>query len=205
MLKTLRRKSKRWLILKIRTKDFLKEQLWIYLLIFSSIALCAWIFNRWIEALMFCIAHTCIRNAFEKQFHFNKLAYCLALTLTIVWFAIPITLPISISLLSSIPIAFFISFVGFLAQDRLDKAHEIKELQNHIRELLDKIMHKDIFAMNEDELYQHCRSKGLSEEDCKIAYFIIIERLKGKELYAAIGYCERQAIRKRKKILNTIK
>ena len=205
MLKTLNKKSKRLLILKIRIKDFIKQQLWVYLIVFASIALCSWIFNKWIEGIMFCIAHTVIRTAFDKQFHFNTTAYCLSLTLAIIWFAIPITLPLATSLLSSIPIAFLICFFGYLAQDRLDKAKKIKELRLHIQELLNKIMHKDIFAMTEDELYEHCRSKGLSEEDCKIAYFMIIERLKGKELYEAIGYSERQTKRKRKKILETIK
>lgn len=204
MLKTLNNKSKRWLILKIRLKDFIKQQLWVYLIVFASIALCSWIFNRWIEGGMFCVAHTTIRNAFDKQFHFNTTAYCLSLTLAIIWFAIPLTLPLTLSLLSSIPIAFLICFVGYLAQDRVDKARNIKALERHVRELLDKIMHKNIFAMSEEELYAHCRSRGLDDADCKIAYFIIIERLRGKELYEAIGYSERQTKRKRKKILETI-
>lgn len=204
MLKTLKRKSKRLLILKIRTKDFIKQQLWVYLIVFASIALCSWIFDKWIEGIMFCIAHTAIRTAFDKQFHFHTTAYCLSLTLAIIWFAIPITLPIATSLLSSIPVAFLICFVGYLAQDRLDKAKKIRDLNRHIKELLDKIMHKSIFAMSEDELYAHCRSRGLDDADCKIAYFMIIERLKGKELYEAIGYSERQTKRKRKKILETI-
>lgn len=205
MLKTLKKRSKRLLILKIRLKDFIKQQLWVYLIVFASIALCSWIFDKWIEGIMFCIAHMAIRTAFDKQFHFNTTAYCLSLTLAIIWFAIPITLPLATSLLSSIPIAFLICFFGYLAQDRLDKAKKIRELNLHIKELLDKIMHKDIFAMSEDELYEHCRSRSLSDEDCKIAYFMIIERLKGKELYEAIGYSERQTKRKRKKILETIK
>lgn len=205
MLKTLNKKSKRLLILKIRIKDFIKEQLWVYLIVFSSIALCSWLFNKWIEAIMLCIAHTCIRNAFDKQFHFNTTAYCLSLTLAIIWFAIPITLPLAISLLSSIPIAFLISFFGFIAQDRVDLIIETKKLENYAKELLEKLNHKDIYAMNEDELYEHCRNCGLSEEDCKIAYFIVIERLKGKELYQAINYSERQTKRKRKEILNKIK
>ena len=204
MLKTLKRKSKKFLILKIRIKDFIKQQLWVYLIVFASIALCSWIFNKWIEGIMFCIAHTAIRTAFDKQFHFNTTAYCLTLTLAIIWFAIPITLPLAVSLLSSIPVAFLICFFGYLAQDRLDKAKKIRELNKHNRELLDKIMHKDIFTMSEEELYAHCRSRGLDETDCKIAYLMIIERLKGKELYEAIGYSERQTKRKRKKILETI-
>lgn len=204
MLKTLNKKSKQLLILKIRVKDFIKQQLWVYLVVFASIALCSWLFDKWIEGIAFCIAHTAIRTAFDKQFHFNTTAYCLSLTLTIIWFAIPITLPLATSLLSSIPVAFLICFFGYLAQDRLDKAIKIRKLEKHIKELIDQIIHKDIFAMSEDELYAHCRSRGLDDSDCKIAYFLIIERLKGKELYEAIGYSERQTKRKRKKILETI-
>ena len=37
-----------------------------------------------------------------------------------------------------------------------------------------------------------------------IAYYVVIERLKGKELYEAIGYSEAQTKRKRTKILNLI-
>lgn len=154
---------------------------------------------------MFCVAHTCIRNAFDKQFHFNSTAYCLTLTMAIIWFSIPITLPLATSLLGSIPIAFLICFFGFIAQDRVDLYNEVAELNNYVNELLQRLNHKDIYAMNEDELYEHCRNCGLSEEECKIAYFVVIERLKGKDLYKAINYSERHAKRKRKDILDKIK
>lgn len=191
--------------IKLAIKDFIIDELWQYLIIFASIALCAWIFNKWIEAIMFCIAHTCIRNAFNKQFHFNITAYCLSLTMAIIWFSIPITLPLTTSLLSSIPVAFLICFVGFIAQDRVDLYGDIQKLNLYVSELLSKVNHKDIYAMSEDELYKHCRNCGLGEEDCKIAYFVVIERLKGKELYKAINYSERQTKRKRKDILDKIK
>lgn len=190
---------------KLKIKDFLIDSLWEYLIVIASIILCAWIFNKWIEAVMFCIAHICIRNAFDKQFHFNSIALCLSLTMAIVWFSIPITMPIATSLLSSILIAFIICFVGFIAQYRLDLFAEVNRLNQYASELVSKLNHKDIYAMNEDELYEHCRNCGLSEEDCKIAYLIVIERLKGKELYQAINYSERHTKRKRKDILDKIK
>lgn len=191
--------------LKLSAKDFITDELWVYLIVIGSIILCAWLFNRWIEGIMFCIAHLVIRRVFNKQFHFNSTAYCLTLTLAIIWFAIPITMPLTTSLLSSIPIAFIVCFFGFIVQDRVDLYNEVAELNNYVNELLQRLNHKDIYAMNEDELCEHCRNCGLSEEDCKIAYFIVIERLKGKELYEAINYSERHAKRKRKKILDTIK
>ncbi len=154
---------------------------------------------------MFCISHTAIRYCFDKQFHFNKIAYCLILTLAIVWFAIPITLSVSVSLLSSIPIAFIICLLGFIAQDRVDLIKDVKRLEEQTILLIRKISTKDLYAMSEEELYQHCRNCGLSEEDCKLAYFFIIERLHGKELYNALPYSEATIKRKRVKILNQIK
>ena len=209
MLKTLRNKSKKLLILKIRIVDFLKKRLWQHLIVLSSILLCAWIFDRWIESIMFCVAHTCVRNAFDKQFHFTSIpyatAYCLSLTLAIIWFAIPTTLPLAVSLLSSIPIAFVICFIGFVVQDRLDLKVEVKRLDTYATELVRTLTHKDIYTMNEDELYEHCRNCGLDEEDCKIAYFVVIERLQGRELYDALPYSEATIKRKRIKIMNKIK
>lgn len=198
------RKMKTKTSLRLKIKRFLVEQLWFYIVLFCSILLCAWFFDRWVESLLFIIAHIVIRRVFDKQFHFNKTALCLSLTLAIIWFAIPITLPLTSSLLSSIPISFLICFFGYLAQDRVDIKKEIKELELYTLELVRKLTHKDIYAMNEDELYEHCRNCGLDEEDCKIAYFVVIERLQGKELYKALPYSEATIKRKRLKIMQKI-
>lgn len=194
MLQTLRKKSKKALLLKIKLRNFVKKQLLTYLIVFASIILCSWLFDKWIEGIMFCIAHTCVRNSFDKQFHFDNNAYCIMLTLFIIWLSISITLPVSLSLLSSIPIAFLIAYVGYLVQDNKDMNAELKNFKNR----------KNIYSMTEKELYDYCREQGLDDVECKIAYFLIIEGLKGKELYDAIGYSPAQAKRKRKKILSRL-
>ena len=200
------KKMKNKIAFKMQLEKFFKEQLWVYLIVLSTVVFCAWLFDKWIEGAMVIISHTCIRNAFDKQFHFNKTAYCLTLTLCIVWFAIPVSLPVTTSLLSSIPISFLIGFIGFIAQDRVDVRKDIKELEKYVLELVRKINHKDIYAMSEDELYEHCRNCGLSEDDCKLAYFVVIERLQGKELYQALPYYAPITVkRKRAKIMAKIK
>lgn len=186
-------------------RDFIVDELWIYAIIIGSIALCSWIFNRWVQGIMMCVAHIAIRRVFDKQYHCNTTAGCLSLTLAIVWFAIPITLPITASLLSSIPIAFLICFFGFVAQDRVDLHKEVKHLNARIEELLTKLNHKDIYAMTEDELYVHCRNYGLDSIECEIAKLVVIDHLTVKEIHKIIGYSEVHTKRKRKKILDTIK
>lgn len=82
---------------------------------------------------------------------------------------------------------------------------KLKQLNDYTNDLVAKLSFKDIYSMNDTELYEHCRSRGLSEEECRIAHFVVIDRLKGRELYNAIQYSERQAKRLRAAILNKIK
>ena len=82
---------------------------------------------------------------------------------------------------------------------------KLKQLNDYTNDLVAKLSFKDIYSMNDTEFYEHCRSRGLSEEECRIAHFVVIDRLKGRELYNAIQYSERQAKRLRTAILNKIK
>ncbi len=181
---------------KLKTEKFIKEALGQYSIIIAFLCLCAWLFDKPIEAIMFCVAHVVIRRNFDKQYHCSTNSLCMCLTLTIGFFGIAVCLPLSISLLSAIPLCFMIAEVGYMAQDRLDLIVCVKQTATK---------HKDIYAMNEQELYEHCRNRGLDDADCKIAKLLVIDRLKGEDLYYSIGYSESQAKRKRKKILNLIK
>lgn len=82
---------------------------------------------------------------------------------------------------------------------------KLKQLNDYANSLVARLNFKDIYSMTEQELYEHCRSRGLSEEECRIARLVIIDRLKGKELYSAMSYSERQSKRLRTAILNKIK
>ena len=82
---------------------------------------------------------------------------------------------------------------------------KLKKLNDYANELVAKLNFKDVYSMNEQELLEHCRKKGLSDEECRIARLVIIDRLKGKDLYNAMSYSERQSKRLRTAILNKIK
>lgn len=116
--------------------------------------------------------------------------------------------PVEYSLVGGMGVALLCCLILYLValetKEKKEFAKKNKELQKEIDVLLSKINNRDIWAMDEDELYVHCRNCGLSEEDCKIAYLIVIERLKGKELYNTIRYSESQSKRKRKQILEKI-
>lgn len=169
----------------------MSKQLLIYIIIFSSIALCSFIFNRWIEGIAFCISHFCIRKEFDRQFHFNKMAYCFILTEIIIWFSIPITLPLSLSLLSGIPIAFAICLLGYYAADRLKEIDYNDRLNKQVDELLvkiDMLENVKIFSMSEDELRAFAKSKGLSETICDTLVLKVIHNYRWVDIQKALNF-----------------
>ena len=187
--------------LKLKLERFFKEQLWQHIIVVAFISACAYIFSKPIEAVLFAIAHFVIRTYFDKQYHSGKIFVCMFITCTVAFFGIVYTLPLTISLLSTIPTSCFISWIGYIVQDNID----IRIAMHKLCKQLEELLNKDIYSMTDDELYAHCRSRGLSEEECRIAHFIVIDRMKGKELYNAISYSERQTKRLRNAILNKIK
>ena len=156
---------------KIATRDFILEQLWVYVIIVGSILLCAWVSNRWVEGVFFVVTHICIRREFEKQFHFYNTGYCLALTLTIIWLCIPITLPTTISLLSSIPVAFIVCFFGWIAQDRIDKSKMFPVKQFDIKHL------------TKEQVLYICDELEYKKDKQDLAIMFFVEKLSNKEIW----------------------
>lgn len=175
-------KNNKWLRFKLELEKFIIYEWWQILIVLSAIIFLAWLFNKEIESIFFCISHITIRACFSKQYHSKLIRICMPITLFVIFVGILSVLPIELSILSSVPLSFMIAYIGYIVQDRLDLIVIIKKLNKYIEELTNKIKNKDIWSMNQDELYEHCRNCGLSEDDCKIAYFVIIERLKGKQL-----------------------
>jgi hypothetical protein len=133
-------------------------------LVIAFVSFCAWLFDKPFEAVMFCVAHIVIRRVFDKQYHCGTTSMCTSLTLTIAFFGIATILPVAISLLSTIPICCFISWVGYIAQDRID--------------LLRKHKDEEIFMMDEEKLRELGRVKGLTEIQQDILVHRLIDRLK---------------------------
>lgn len=164
MLQTLKKQSKKKILNKVKLKNFIKKQLGQYLLVIAFVSFCAWLFDKPFEAIMFCVAHIVVRRVFDKQYHCGTTSMCTSLTLTIAFFGIATILPVAISLLSTIPIACFISWIGYIAQDRID--------------LLKQRKHEEIFMMTEEQLRELGRKNELSDIQQDILVHRLIDRWK---------------------------
>ena len=172
-------------LFKLKIEKFFKEQLWQFTLVIAFVFICAFIFNKFIEAIMFCVAHIVIRKYFDKQYHCGTTATCMFTTLSIAFFGIMYTFPLALSLLSTIPMCFFISWVGYVVQDRIDQIAEKKYLQIEVDSLIAKIKEYeniDLYKMTETELRQYGASKMLSEVQQDILVMRVIEHLKISEI-----------------------
>lgn len=162
---------------KLKIEQFFKQQIWQLLLVIVFIFLCGWIFAKTIVAIIFAIAHTIIRFKFEKQYHSGSIAICLMITLTVAFFGITYCLPLTASMLSAIPICYFISWVGYISQDRLDCYKTIKKLQS-----------KTIWQMNETELVDYCYAKGIRGDMLEFVVMIVIHQMKYEEISKELKY-----------------
>lgn len=164
--------------IKLKIEKFFSEQLWQLLLVVAFLFITAFIFDKYIESVLFCISHHLIRYAFKNQFHCGKTAVCLTFTFGIGWLGISNTFPLELSLVSCIPICFIISFLGFIAQDRLDLYVINKELK-------EKLENKGEFntdTCTKDELIARCRELKFSEENTNLAIEFFIKKTKQSKI-----------------------
>lgn len=177
-----------------------------YVLVFGIMAIISYSHNLLLEGVVLFVSFHFIRYSFPKTYHHPTSFYsCIIISLSAAWFVLPKVLPFQYSLFYSILLGWFVGYYAYRMQDMIDKfnAH-IKELETYaltVNETLRKVNPK---TLEPDELYWHCRKQGLSDDLCKIAKIIIYDGLKGKALYKAIGYSERQTKRLREKIFEVL-
>ncbi len=177
MLKTLKNQSKTKIIKKDKIKSFFKEQLWQHIFMVAFVVLCGVLFDKVIVSLFFYPAHYVIRSKFEKQYHCKHskrgiaILMCLWLSCTISFFAIIAILPLRLSLLSVIPVCYFIGWLGYIAQDRIDCHVRLKELKN-----------KSVYEMDRDELLDYCFAKGIRNDLAEFVIMVMIDQMPFREI-----------------------
>lgn len=180
---------------QLRIEKFFKEDIWLHLIVLSSVALAAWIFNKWILAPMVYLSNIIVRLQFDKQYHcrHNKhniaVTLCMALTCSVMFFTIANCLPLSVNLLSCIPISYLCAWVGYVVQDRIDLKVKAE---------------RTIFELPKDELLAYMENSTLRLEEKDAIQYYVIDKMKGERFYNAMGYCKKQSIRIYKSAVNKL-
>lgn len=154
------------------------------------------IFGKWLEATIFFLCHWFIREQFPFQYHHIIPAMCRTITASVMFFGISFMLPLSLSLLSAIPICYFISWIGFIK--KTSDNYEI--ISNELNEELEKIKSKTIYDMTEDELRIYARSKHLPEIMIDTLVLKVIHNYKWCEIMQERNYSKTAIIYHKRKI-----
>lgn len=164
---------------KLKLKLFFTRQVWIYLFHISSVCLCCYITNKWIEGISFVFAHCVLRYKFKYQYHSEN--HCCALTTFIIWTAISTIKNITYNLLFSIFIAFLICWAGDAVQEKITLQCTVHELEKEIKNIKAKFKKDTTFNLKtctKDEFLCQCRKNNLSKDSTDIAVLYFYEKSK---------------------------
>lgn len=184
-------KSTFLLPIRLKTEKFIKEQLWQLLLVVAFVALCAWILEKPIEAICFCTAHIVIRANFDKQYHSSVTRICLFITSLVVFFGILLCLPIGTSLLSAIPIAFAVAFVGYLIAYKIESEKD-KAAARKIPFNTD--------TCTEAELIDRCRALRFSDTNTELAVEFFIRKTPHRVIADRLSIDEKSVTTRKKRM-----
>jgi predicted membrane protein len=143
-----------------------------------AIFLPAFILNKWIEAIFFFFCHWLIREQFPKQYHHIIPAMCRLISSVVFFFGVCFVLPSTISVLSAIPICYFISWVGFTKKQADD--FEVKYLR--LKAKLDENKEFNTDTCTLKELIARCEELHFSEENTNLCVEFFIKKTKNSEI-----------------------
>ena len=158
-------------------KNKVKNQILAIITSIVAIFLPTWIFNKWIEGVVFFFCHWFIREQFPKQYHHIIPAMCRLITSVVFFFGVSFVLPFGLSLFSAIPINYFIGWVGFTKKQADDYELKYERL-------------KEKFCNEKEELLLKCRTAKLSQRDTEIAVMYFYEKKTPKDIW--LWLCEQK-------------
>ena len=186
---------------KLHIELFFTRILWHYVFAFSSILICAWLFDKWIEGIAFCIAHTALRYKFKYVYHNDN--YCILITNFIIWISISRATSLSISLLSTLLEAFAVCWIGCVIQEKLIIAKKVNELE---KQLQPKPFNTD--TCSRQDLLVRCAQLKLSKENTDLAVAFFIDKIKHSIIADKLCIEEKSVIMKKMRLkqkLNSVK
>lgn len=153
----------------------------------------SWLTGKWFEGVVFFICHWLIREQFSQQYHHIIPSMCRLITSVTFFFGVSFILPFTLSLISAIPINYFIGWIGFTKSQADYYEYRYEKMKSKLEK------NKDFSTDNctEEELISRCKELHMKKEDTTIAIEFFIYHTSRKEL--AERYCvETETIKKRK-------
>lgn len=133
--------------------------------------------GKYIETAFLFLAFISLRYCFPKTFHSKSVYRCVFYSIVVFWVGIPHTLPIAVSLFSSVLIGFAITYILYKIADYVD-----------CKETLLKLTSKTIWQMEENELADYCYAKGIRGDMLEFVIMKVVYQMQFSEIGKKLGY-----------------
>lgn len=140
----------------------------------TAIFLPSLLLGKWVEGFYFFVCHWFIREQFPKQYHHIVPSCCRLITSATFFFGVCFVFPNAVSMLSAIPINYFISWVGYTKK----KADEYEIKYKELKTALESKKPFSTETCSEQELIERCKELRLSEENTRLAVEFFIKKTK---------------------------
>ena len=107
----------------------------------------AYLNNRFIETSITAMTFFIFRKLFEKQYHSKSLLLCSAISIIVFTIVSLIELPLNISILFSIVIAFIITTISYFVKDYLDSLEKLKQVSKTRKKALENLTLKEMLEL----------------------------------------------------------
>ena len=156
----------------------------------------SFIFDKYIEGIVFFFCHWFIREQFPKQYHHIIPAMCRLITSVTFFFGVSFILPFALSLISAIPINYFIGWVGFTKKQA--DTYELK--YERLKAELEKNKEFDVDNCTRAELINRCVELKFSPEDIELAVKLFMQDSKQVEIARELCIEERSVQQKKRRL-----
>lgn len=145
--------------------------------------------NKISELVLIVLCFFVNKAVYGKPLHFSNNFICLGLSLLIFYTATQCALNLDLSIMANVVIGVFCgSITSYIATYLYRENKNYNELKNCTME----------------EFTDYCNHRNLTEDEIKIANYIIREEIKGEALYLKISYSKSQTLRIKKRIFSKL-
>lgn len=176
--------------LKARIKFEIKSFIAIlpyHILVMSGVAIFAFIFDKWLEALCFVVSFFALRYKFPTTFHAKKILHCMAITNATFALSIVFCPSIYMYVFGGLLFAYLDCFLLWYIQSREDIKQDKECAEWFVRELTFQLKQ---YQNPHEQLLEKCCLAKLSKRDTEIAIKYYEEHNTPKEIW--LWLCERK-------------
>ena len=157
-------------------------QLMINTVILIAVFSFALLLDRLFECVIILLSYFSLRYKFDKTFHCANMWVCVALSILMCWVMIAVTLPVSVSILSSVMVALIDCYALYKIRDYFDMRNTIIEIN--------KPKPFNVDTCTESELLERCKSLNYNSLKTQMAVKFFIDKEKPREVW--LWLCETQ-------------